>query len=54
MDFEITKERILEVAELHGLKVEFTDKPGLYNNGEKVEMKDLFADLFKKVEEKKV
>lgn len=46
MDYKITEDKIREVAERYGLNVEMSDKPGIYINNEKVNLRELFSDFY--------
>ena len=50
MDYKITEDKIREVAERYGLNVEMSDKPGIYINNEKVNLRELFSDFYGQVD----
>lgn len=47
MDFEITEEKILEVAKRYGLKAQKSNNPGFYINDVRKSSDELFEHLFK-------
>lgn len=46
MDFKITEEKLLEVAEYYGLTAKKSDNPGFKIEGKEVDVDELFDMLF--------
>lgn len=46
MDFEITEERVVEVAKRYGLTAEKSNETGFYIDDERISSDDLFNRLF--------